>query len=107
MKVKKALILSAGLGTRLLPLTKYKGKNPLEIILDEAQRDPSGKFGIFVANISRIPQWADFASIARGQEFLVSKFLLINYILGLGTLVGGFSCPQINEILVRLRFAFN
>ena len=85
---------------RLLPLAKYKGKDPLEIILAEAEREPSGKFCIFINYMSGIPKWADFASVARGQEFYVSKFMLITYILGLGTLVGGFSCPEINEILV-------
>eukprot|EP01084_Bolivina_argentea_P055336 101459_1 len=89
---------------KLLPLTKYKNVTPVQIILTEAENDKNSIFADFVDNISKVPDWVNFDTIAAGQNFYISKFIIITYILGLGTLVGGFSCPSINKILISSRY---
>ena len=92
---------------KLLPLTKYKTMDPLDIILAEAENDPNSEFATFINKISKLPEWVDFEKIEKGQNFHISKYITITYILGLGTLVGGFSCPEINKILISSRYWAN
>mmetsp|Transcript_28609 Transcript_28609/g.54710 ORF Transcript_28609/g.54710 Transcript_28609/m.54710 type:complete len:470 (+) Transcript_28609:248-1657(+) len=67
--------------------------------VQEAARKHDGAAGAFLAEVSEVPEFVDWARIARGQQFFLRNLAGAGSALLFVSLVGGFGAPRINKVL--------